>query len=312
MKVAVVGFGFGGSSVAYEFLRQLPDCQLDVFAVGDRASCAASGMCHPYHGRRGKLNENGLEAFDTTLKLFKEVQAEWGEPIFQQSGVLRIMAEGHPNQTQAIEGDLKAYDVQEKMGWWIPEGVVLFSKLYLKAIEGVLKKRGVNFVDQRIDSIDALGEYDRVVWALGSGVHHFEFSKKHQLRYRKGHALYVRLPEGVVGGKHAYVNGGHFVPTDEKGVYVVGSTYEKEDIWGPSSLERARSELRAMWIEKFPRFDELEILDVRSGVRVGIRSGYLPILEQLDEKNVAIYGFGSRGLLYAPYYAKQAVKMCLS
>src|SRR5579871_5515020 len=92
MRIAIIGAGFAGLSLAWHLLNDPSHPHVVLFdgkGVGGGASGIAPGLLHPYvgeHCRRNFMAEEGLAATNALLKISQNHVAE---PVVLSEGVLR-------------------------------------------------------------------------------------------------------------------------------------------------------------------------------------------------------------------------------
>lgn len=130
--------------------------------------------------------------------------------------------------------------------------------------------------------------------------------KEIPFRHAHGDVLTIRAPE--LGESHILNTGVYILPLGER-QFRVGATYD----WNrtdPSPTENGRKEMEA-------RLHELldvpfEVIDHAAGIRPATKRR-TPVLGRLpDQPNHIVFnGLGSKGVLLAPYYARQLVEHLL-
>lgn len=185
MKVAIVGAGYAGLALAYHFKERQVD--VTVFAEGEGASHASTGLLHPSPGKKG-ISWRGEEGMQASLELLQAV----GGHVYENKGIWR-------------EGK-------------IVEGAVVFSRLYLQEL-----KKGCKVIGQRITSLKELDGFDAVVLATGAETLQFEECKHLPLKFALGQSLVCRWPQRL---PRPLLDNGHITPTEDPDFCQVGSTYE--------------------------------------------------------------------------------------
>jgi len=280
MKVAVIGAGYVGLATAWHFLQR--KVAVTVFDAGPGASHASTGLLHPYPGKKGLMSWRAEEGMSESITLLQ--QASEDGSVFEQSGILRTFENG---ETKLIK-----------------EGIVVYSRPYLKALKDLCKD--AEFQCKKIQNVQELDSFDCVILAAGAGILEFEECKNLPLKRTIGQSLLCRglkkLPIPLL------FPGGHITPTEDPGLYQVGSTYEHTT---SPDQEKARALLDNA-IVYCPEARHFEILEIRSGVRISPKVGYQPIVEKLQSNVFIMTGFGSRGLLYHAMMSKMLVSSVLN
>lgn len=204
MRYAVVGAGLAGLAVAY-FLRQ-KGCSVTIFdksGVGAGASGIASGLLHPYPGKKGLLSKYGFEALAATTDLLDRVE-EQGEKVTLRNGII-------------------------KDGALISSGITVFMDRYLK---GLLK-----YLNLTVEPMRNLDGFDHVVFAVGAGIREMHFDLP--IQFIKGQILTV---ESSKIWERSVIDNGHVSPLPD-GRYHIGSTYEHHFTSDEPDLAHAESYL---------------------------------------------------------------------
>src|SRR5665213_1665043 len=101
MRIAILGTGFAGLSVAWHLLNLNADCEVILFdpkGIGGGASGMAAGLMHPYVGEEGKRSFLGTEGMEASIELIDAVEAILGESVSRRDGILRYVVSEEQNQ----------------------------------------------------------------------------------------------------------------------------------------------------------------------------------------------------------------------
>lgn len=185
MRYAVVGSGLAGLGACY-FLKQ-KGCNVSLFnKKGTFASGIASGLLHPYPGKKGLLSKYGFEALNATIQLIDRVE-ELGEQVALRNGIMK-------------DGEL------------ISSGITVFMDKYLKGLQ--------KYLGLEVQEMGNLEHFDHVVYAMGAGFREYNFDLP--IQYIKGQILTVASKEKW---ERSTIHNGHISPLAGGG-YQIGSTYE--------------------------------------------------------------------------------------
>lgn len=275
MKVAVIGAGYAGLAVTWNLLQRGFD--VTVFDGGKGASHVSTGLLHPCPGRHAIPTLRAEEGMQATRQLLDLASSDG--PVYLNNGILRIAT--NEEQKRDFGGDTL----------WIPEGITVFSQKYLDGLKKACKK--AQFVSQWVEK-GALQDFDAAI--LTTGAETLDWAPL-PLSRTLGQSLLCRWKEPLSMSLLSY---GHITPTDHPDYCQIGSTYEHTAVPDP---QKAR-ELLEKAAHFYPPAKDFEIVDIRCGVRIAPKVGYLPYLGRLDEKTWVFTGLGSRGLIYHALYAK--------
>jgi glycine/D-amino acid oxidase-like deaminating enzyme len=115
-----------------------------------------------------------------------------------------------------------------------------------------------------------------------------------------GQSLLCKWPNKL---PYSLLGEGHITPTEDPHFCQVGSTYEHTSQPTP---QKALDLLKKVALFYPPAID-FEIVEVRAGVRIAPKVGYLPLIQKISAKTWVFTGLGSRGLLYHALLAKDLV-----
>lgn len=310
MKIAVVGAGFAGLSIAWH-MAQKEGVQVTLFdakGVGGGASGIAAGLAHPYVGeevRRSFLADEALEALG---KMVVRVEKQLGMPV-GAPGLVR-MAAGEKQEGRLLEHAKEHGDV-EPMGdgkFWIKSGWMINCPLYLEGLWQLIHGLGGKFEKRCVEKLEELAEYDLVIVACGAWsdqlVGELPASRlKGQLLVCEGEGV----PERSIVGKG-------YIAADGKQCFV-GSTYERVFENENPDMLFCEKEVIAKVSKFYPQVVDLDVLEARASVRLCPRlhregvPDYFPIVRKEREGVWTVAGLGSRGLLYHALLGQQVADL---
>ncbi len=292
MLCAVVGCGLAGLSTAHALVKRGCDVHLyDKVGVGAGASGIASGLLHPYPGKKGVRSKFADEAMEKTLSLIDLAESALGRKVALRNGILRknwIPEEIYPD-LKKVGNDIL-----------ITSGCTIFMKSYLEGLFQALDK--AKFIKGELVD-DA--PYDRVVYAIGKGFRDWNIE---EVQYVKGQILTCKENEPF---KRTIIGSGHISPLEKKGFIHVGSTYEHHALNDLPDLEVAREYLASRIETFYPSFKKIKIVECSAEIRVCVKQTYLPLVKKMNNRIWVFTGLGSRGLLYHGLFGeKVAEEVC--
>lgn len=279
MKVAVIGAGFVGLSVAWHLSEKNHVHLFDALGIGSGASGASTGLLHPYPGEKGRLSWKAAEAMEAARFLLKVSETEMGRPVAHYGGILK--------QGICLSPGADVETLGENL-YLIKSGITVFVKPYLEGLWKACEKRGAKLEIQKINSLEEVAEFEAVVLCVGAGIRDFSICSHLKINFVKGQALVCALDkpmERSIVAKH------YIALTENPGICHLGATYERDFTSSKPDLEVAIQLLNP----------KMPVIECRSGIRVTNPAHYFPILEQIDPKTWVITALGSRGLLYHGY-----------
>lgn len=301
----VAGRGFGGLAIAYFLKKKHPSKKVYLFdphPLGHSASAAASGLLEPIGGRLAVRSPLASEGLMLSKYLLDKVSHFLGKKVYLEGGVVHAPID----QSQESIFKKKAEDYPDWFSWTkdkellVREGVNVFSKTYLEGLFSLVKSMGVEFYQTSVP-IDP--EIKMIFLCVGASIQEmlpdaFRLTRGQAMRVKKLETTFS-LPKVCRG----------YVALDlDPSIYHLGSTYERTNLHLPPDKTMAVKELKERNRDIYPEIDEVEVVEMRSGVRVFCKDEKrLPRILQIAPNQVALAGFGSKGLLYHALFAKKIV-----
>jgi glycine/D-amino acid oxidase-like deaminating enzyme len=315
LRIAIIGAGFAGLSVAWHVL-QMGGCEVTLFdskGIGGGASGIAAGLMHPYVGEEGRRSVHADEGMQASLHLIRTVEKEFKEKLISEEGILRHMI--HEKQRQRFLAHLEQFDDIEQVGeqcFFLKSGVTLDCPRYLQGLWGLLRKRGAQLIISEITDLQALQGFDQIVVAAGAGIAGFPELKELRYSLLKGQVLHCTIPQGLVLPEKSVIAKGYIARAPQQNICHVGSTYERvySDLLPSAAL--AKQLLFPPLTRFFPQAEQLEVFECKAAERVIQRGHYFPIAAQISKKLWVLSALGSRGLLYHALLGKQLAEALLS
>jgi glycine/D-amino acid oxidase-like deaminating enzyme len=306
MKVAIVGVGLAGLAVAW----YLQECaEVTLFGMFDgSASIVSTGLLHPFPGKMALPAWRAEEGMRASFELIDIAANYLGRPLANRNGIFRFALQPQQKKQFCKRPEWKEAApiaaAAHLPGLWISQGATVYSRNYLQGLFQACLSNGTRFEEIRIKSLTDLNHFDRIV--LAAGFETLQFIDL-PLEPVKGQTLLCRshtpLPCGLIGN-------GHVTPTEDPHICQVGSTYEHNFI-DPFPHEGVIPELLARAALFYPPAQAFEVLEVRSGIRLGNKGSSRPIVMQIDARTWVFTGLGSRGLLYHALLGKETATSLL-
>jgi len=280
MQVAVIGAGYAGLAVTWHLLQKGVD--VTVFDAGLGASHISTGLLHKAPSRHATPVIDAEEGMQATTELLE--LASFERPVFVRNGILRIAT--NEEQRRDFGGETL----------FIPEGITVFSKMYLDGLKKICKK--AHFKNHWVKNLQELADFDRII--LTTGADTLKLANV-PIQPTIGQCLICRWQKPLTMSLLSY---GHITPTEDPAFCQVGSTYEHTKDPDPKKAIELLEKVAIF----YPPAKDFEIVEIRSGVRVARKGSYIPLIQQIDEKTWVFTGLGSRGLIYHALYAKRLVE----
>ncbi|MBU6383505.1 MAG: FAD-dependent oxidoreductase [Verrucomicrobia bacterium] len=264
MRIAIVGAGYAGLAAAWHLRKKHA---ITVFDGGVGASHVSTGLLHPAPGRKALPTWKAQEGMESALELLEAA----GRHTHLRNGIVRFLS----GQRQMI-----------------PEGVTVFSKLYLAGLKKACS--GVVYVQHWVSRLEELADFDQIV--LTTGAETLSWASL-PLKKTIGQCLVCRCDEPI---PVSLLGQGHITPTEEEGICLVGSTYEHTERPDPQKALQLIDQVAQF----YPPAKTFRVLDILSGTRISPKVGYKPLMQKIDATTWALTGFGSRGLIYHALFGK--------
>jgi len=301
MRIAIVGAGFSGLSLAWHLIKstQCTVVLYDAKGIGGGASGIAAGLLHPYVGEEGKRSLLASEGIASTKGLIAVSEEALGEKVAEQNGVLRHVLSDDLRALFLSHGQ-KYGDVklEGKDCFLITSGITVDCPRYLEGLWRALQKKGVELILQEVTDVASLKGFDHVVIATGAGIRTFAELKHLRYSVLKGQVLLCQAPESVSLPQLSSICKGYIALASEKRMCSIGSTYERGVENDHPDVEGAKKTLYPKIALFFPEVEKLEIKECRAAMRVISKGHYFPIGAKIKQGLWALTGMGSRGLLY--------------
>lgn len=325
MHIAIIGAGFSGLATAWHLMQSsaIKITLFDVAGIGGGASGIAAGLLHPYVGAHSKLNWRGKEGVLATLQLIREAERALNKPVADFSGFLRVALNEEQEQNFALCArtyeDVSWYTYQEckavcpslncKGGIFISSAITVNANDYLQGLWKACQQKGAVLIQQKINSLSELNDYDAIVVASGAHCRFFQELSHISLTPVKGQILELKWPLIEVS-KHPLSSQAYLLMNSDKSSCLVGATFERNYGCDAPNLEVARQDLMPKVSALIPELKNATILNCRAGIRASTPS-HLPFVSRVNDRCWVISGMGSKGLLYHALYAEQLAALML-
>ncbi|MGC1878061.1 MAG: FAD-dependent oxidoreductase [Rhabdochlamydiaceae bacterium] len=306
MRVAIVGAGFAGLSVAWHL--QEAGCDVTLFerkGIGAGASGIATGLIHPYVGEEGRRSLFASEGLEAAKALITASEEKSGKKILLQKGIIRHIQNEEQRQMFLSHSQTFA-DIRQhgENSFWIDSGMTIDSSLYLEALWETLSEKGVKLLLNEVSELSSLKGFDQIVVTAGAGVKQFPELSSLPTSLLKGQVLKCQVPKSVALPETSSIGKGYVALTQDRTTCVIGSTYERGELTPTPQPGLAKSRLFPKIAAFFPAVDQLEVIDCQAAFRVTRHGHYLPLATRVKDNIWVLTALGSRGLLYHAYFGK--------
>lgn len=314
MKIAIVGAGLSGLSIATYLLRKNRAVDITIFdqdGIGRGASCLAS-LLHPYPGKHGKRSLYAGAALVMARELFKFAE-EFATQPFVSSGILRSIYTLEQEQNfismGKLYGDVHSYPSRMPF-FHISSGFTINTSQYLQSLWRFCKKRNATLIRQKIVSLNELINFDHIVLAMGSGIEKFDVIGNYSFDFVKGQVLYSNI-KSICHIPMSCIAKGYIAQVPSSNIHL-GSSYEHNFMQTDFSLEEAQENIIGKLITSFPWVRELSISGGQAAIRVCNKRNYFPVFDKISPGLWIMTAMGSRGLLYHALMGLRGAEQILS
>ncbi|MEZ5314835.1 MAG: FAD-binding oxidoreductase [Chlamydiales bacterium] len=332
MRIAILGAGFSGLSVAYFLLHYtFGAISIDVYdpePIGEGISGLSSGLLHIYPGKEARRSWQGDHCLKDTHRLITVASEGIGKSVILSKGILRPAL----NQEQ-LRAFKRCADSHSDTDWWdyhqclekmpglllskesgalyIKEGLTIDVKGYLQGLWQKLAKFGVQYCQSKLMRKNDLASYDRILIAIGPGVTNMALLKGLPIKPVKGQMLELAWPQNIPPLSISLNSSKYLVMSQDRTRCLVGATFEREFDSSNPDQKKAALEILPEIISFFPMVENAKILNCRSGLRATTPS-HLPIAGQATKNIYFMTGLGSKGLLYHGWVGKRVARAIIT
>jgi len=322
VEVLIIGHGLAGALLSHFF----EETHVSHVVVDNNhhhsASTIAAGLMDYISGKRYTLSWNSPTLIPFAKDIYKRLEQKLNTSFFIEEPSLRLFTskedrnffekkvlrpefEGHYGRKLSSE-EAPKYTYNTEGGVWIQNSSGLQTELFLEAHRRYLMstQRYINarfsFRDGsdpiKIDHIEA----KRVVFCTGAATMHLPFFSHLPFRPAQGETFLISSDQFQLN--HILNCGKWFIPRPNQ-TFKFGATYEWENLT-PEPSKKGKSELLSALKQLIHA--PVEILEHQAGVRCMV-SDLKPFIGFLnDHPHIGVLsGLGSKGVMFAPYYAKQ-------
>lgn len=326
----IVGQGLAGSLLAFELLKRNKSILVFDDPKQHKASEVAAGLINPVVFRRMTKSWLVDEAFPLMEDTYQQIEVLLKQQFYFPEQTIKILSE---ESAQLWESKIFANNLQpylepkivldrhlhelknplsfgliNKSGRFHLNKFINQFKKYLKRQDILVSER---FDCEKLRFNNNLIFYDhfsasKVIFCEGSAVSSNPFFRNLKFKHSKGEVLVVEIPDLNLD---RIINDEVFVMPIGIDRYKIGATYSWDPLdWEPT--ENGRSELVSK-VSKLLK-SEIRIVEHKAGIRPTMHDRK-PVIGLLPNNTcVGIFnGLGSKGVLMAPYFARQMAEFLI-
>lgn len=328
-KIAIIGAGFIGLSIAYFLSRSLQNTSITIFdpiPIGMSTSGKSAGLLHPFPGKRANFAADAEKAYPSALFLIEEMdlisRTNFCLPIILQRGIVRpalssyqatdfaTRSKEYPELTQYLPKESHTLYPNPLLlpSLFIPSGLAIDSEQYLKTLAFCCTKNNVEY-RQEFFPIEEKESSAFDVLCISAGYKTKDFFKSQIITNSvKGQRIILSCPKDLITPSVA-ISGGAYAIFYKRSI-CLGSTYERGYLSEDPDPEHAKSAIFPKVEEFWPDLLSGDIESVAAGIRATTQSSY-PIVARFPNNRWAITGMGSKGLLYHAWIAQKVATSIL-
>lgn len=325
----IVGLGIAGLNLCHQLQKAGKS-----FVVIDRcpensSSLIAGGIYNPVVLKRKVKSWKVDELFPFLVATYQELEQLLGDEfLFHNFPILKpISSADELTEWQQAVDENRLFPYVDSVEMKSPKGpfqksvlgsvtikdsgfvrigkLLLFYREYLKK-QGFLIEEEFDFQELKTEKTVYYKGFsaDRIIFSEGRFISENPFFNWLPFRPTKGQMLTVRVPEFLTPDK-IYNQQFLLFPTMEKNIFRLGATYEWKDL-DEVPTQESTDELIAR--AKRALNIDFEVLDAQAAIRPNV-ADRRPVIGQHPEiENMFLFnGMGSKGVMLAPYFAKQLV-----
>jgi glycine oxidase len=315
----IVGQGLAGSCLALEFLKRKISFLVIDKPQPNTASQVAAGLFNPITGKTMQATWRANEIFSLLPAFYEQAEKETGKTFLHKLPIYRpFLAEGEQAKWQknphefvssvATQSQHSDFVYDNLGGLMLNNCGFLDAAGFLVALRQILAKHNVlreeEFAFEAFDSEATVYKTTRaqaVIFCDGVAANHNPFFRWVPIRKLKGEILRIKisLPTDIIFNRGVFA-----VPTQERDVFLVGSTYAHDASLGntEAGVTEILSKARALFKNDF------NVVSKHWGHRP-TSPDRRPILGTHPiYKNLLFFnGLGTKGVSLAPFFAVQMV-----
>lgn len=328
IDVLIVGQGLAGSLLAWELIQQ----GLRVLVIDNgtmNASQVAAGLINPVTGQR-LVKQAGIEfLLPTALTCYQQLANRFRQPFFKPLPMLRILKnplEQQSAQKRLLQADYQGFlsDVQNASNAIAaPYGVLLQNQtgyLNTNALLTQIKRFLIENASYRQDVFD----YDEVCiqpslsWRNIQPKHLVFCEGRHAVQNPWFGSLPFQLAKGEILHCHSQgiqqqhiLNYGHWLIPNGEHQFKLGASFESGKTDTQATMQAEQTLLQSL-SKVLPDLQPISVLDQQVGIRPTTLDKQPLIGSHPRFANLHIFnGFGAKGSLLIPWYARQFAQYLL-
>jgi glycine/D-amino acid oxidase-like deaminating enzyme len=317
MQIAIIGAGFSGLALAWHLLNYPSSTSssirislFDAKGIGGGSSGIAAGLLHPFTGAHAKLNPMGQEGVRATLAcgqsvLFSKGILRLALSLDQQSDFQLCASKYSPEVKWLTSSDCQALfpPLIGAPGLWIEDGLTINTSLYLKGLWQACQSKGASLILQHIENLQELSSFDATIVAAGADSLRFQELAHYRFSTVKGQVLELEWPNDIPLLPFA-LNSQAYLLMNTPTSCLVGATFEKNYTHAGPDMAAAAADIMPKVTAMIPALAKAKVRRCDAGLRL-VTPTRFPFAEKIGQRQWALTGLGSKGLLYHALMAEK-------
>lgn len=305
----IIGQGLAGSCLAMELLKAKQDFLILDQENPQSATNVGAGIANPLSGKGLNLTWMANELFPSAEKFYRETEKLCQDSFYYPRNILRIFInqkqqeifqEKRKNYADYIETNqikIPKYLNAEHGAFITKKSFFLLTKKFKATVRKYLEQQGKLISNQ--DNYN----FEKIIYCTGYAKNNPELMNFIKFRPARGEILDLKIPK--LSEKYI-INFGKFLLPLGNQIFRLGATYSWDNFSKPPEQVAKEELITAM--KNYLTLD-FKILTQQTSVRP-IVSGSIPVIgSNPNNQNILFFnGLGSKGSLYAPYFAKMLVE----
>lgn len=327
-KFLIIGGGLAGVSISHWLYERNISFDLVDDLPEVNASKVAAGFWNPLVFRRLTMSYMADVLVPELKKFYSKVEDRLNTDLISKVPLFRVLASEEERRifidkalasevqkflSDEIVGSVDGIEAPYGLGRVLRTGNIDTRKYLRKSIQ--FFKENDSFINAKVDykdisvKSDEIGwnnrHYERVIFCEGWWAAENPYFRELEFAPAKGEQIDLRIK----GLEHCSFKGGVNLQPIGDEIFTVGSTYDWENFDNTTNMGK-REELESK-LKKFLKLD-YEVIGHFAGVRPSSHDRRPYIGTSKSSENVHILnGFGTKGVMYAPYFSKMLLEHIL-
>lgn len=316
----IIGWGLAGACLAMELFKR--KVSFSVIESGNNFSTqVAAGLINPIVFKRLTKTWNVDSTLPAAIQFYQEIEHLSGNTLLSKKNIIHPFSSieeqnnwGLKMQDKAFEDYIDFANTNTMKGFNFPFGAGLVktpgnihTTLFLTSVKNILLAENIQF-EQTFFQYDQVEKSARIEFIFCEGylVTSNPYFNQIPMKPAHGDILTLEIPDLLTEN---IISKNIFILPLENHLYKVGSTYNW-DLQEPKPTSEGKKELLSQ-LEKLIT-GSYHVMHHEAGIRPTIADRRPVIGQHPTQKNCFLFnGLGTKGVLLAPFYARQLAELIL-